>query len=210
MKRIKENNILYFVSIDRFLFRKRKEEWFNIQKKRSRRQNAAYIEYHLNGKIKIEKYYLNGSVVGFDEKKASEIHYYKNGNVLKKIFYCRYLIYGKEECYYLDGTLKKEIYYNNVKKKSTRHRDNDLPAEIHYYKNGKIKEEKWFRHGKLERREALSPVFIKYNNDSDNTVELKRLADIVVSYCKRNNINPDKISKLEKNKMLKYLNGPTL
>ena len=59
----------------------------------------------------------------------------------------------------LKGKVDYELWRDEVTKEF--HRDNDLPAKIYYYKNGRVEEEIWYSNGKLHRENDL-PALIKY------------------------------------------------
>ena len=69
----------------------------------------------------------------------------------------------------LDGTTREfDTWdeYRNVRDSLTLHSWNDQPAIIHYYDNGSIWYQYWYKEGKYHREGDLPAIIIYYSNDS--------------------------------------------
>lgn len=86
---------------------------------------------------------------------------------------------GGVSCVYLtttDEVLIKTAYYTNGKmrwrlsfKNGVLHRDDNKAAEIHYFPNGDVKSQTWYKHGRPYREDG--PFYIEYRMNGELSVE---------------------------------------
>ena len=94
------------------------DEWYKNGYSHRENNGPTKVTYYKNGSVKIEEWYNRNE----ESPGPTEIIYYESKDPTIKILY------------------KKTWFDNN----QNRNRKDDLPAEIEYYQNGSIKEEKWF------------------------------------------------------------------
>lgn len=204
----KEHGREYIIKRSYYFFKKIKEEWFNLNNKRSREKKPAYIEYYSNGLLKCEKYFRNGKPVGFDNSHPTEIFYNKDGNIIKKVFYSKSLEFKQSIEYYQNKQIKKVVYYLFLNNKYIKHKDGDKPSEISFYIDGKKESEKWFFEGSLKRKDPLLPIIIKY--DKDENIDFNRYSDDALNFCRNKGWNIETLTPYRKAILTKYLHSPSI
>lgn len=125
------------------------------------------VEYYNNGKIYSKLEFMDNYVRTYSES------FYKNGELYKMIHHSRNLrtkYYYKNEKMHRDDDKPAIIkYYPNGKieeemylKNDKFHRDNDKPARIKYYKNGYVRKEQYFIKGSNKRNDPTLPIKSEY------------------------------------------------
>ena len=123
-----------------------------------------YIDYFFKRKIGEIRRRFRFYIVGDTEKDLIKLIYYLNNGIFFSINNVR-AYYFEDELYW-QKKLFTRITSSDKRKISWMyndhfHRSRDKPAYIEYHKNGKLKTEKWFLHGKI-CRENGKPTIKKY------------------------------------------------
>lgn len=99
----------------------------------------------------------------------SVIEYYENGQKKMEENHYRNKEGSTEHKHMVTEFYSKNNYEFNDKKKSQRwfvdgkvtNNEEDVPASVEYYENGNVKNEAWYKEGKLHRN-GNHPAFIEY------------------------------------------------
>jgi len=107
--------------------------------------------------------------IEYDSREGKTIHGegYEYGKSVTSSFRIVRELTEKEIRELLKG--RYEVWRDEVTKEL--HRDNDLPALIEYYKNGRVYREKWYSNGKLHRENDLPAYITYYNTDVNRIVD---------------------------------------
>lgn len=152
-----------------------KVEYYKNGKKHRDGDNPAYIKFY-DDKHTIYgvEFWNNGAlhrnnnqpaIIEYHHGDISMLQYWTHGNITKYISY-----HDKstpKEIKYFDG----EYYKSNTSfmPKDGYHKDDDTPAVIYYYKNGAVKSELYYKHGKLHRK-GDKPAIIHYYDDASHNM----------------------------------------
>lgn len=100
----------------------------------------AYIEYHDNGNISYEYYFINGKIIN---NNPGRIYYRANGIKDSEFYFLTEDIHGPmvSLVYHKNGNLKYKTYF---KKFIDIKHHSEYPAFTEYYFNGNKKEEKYY------------------------------------------------------------------
>lgn len=125
------------------------------------------IQYYENGNEKRVEYHENGILCR--DCAPSVIEYYENGQKKMEENHYRNKEGSTEHKHMVTEFYSKNNYEFNDKKKSQRwfvdgkvtNNEEDVPASVEYYENGNVKNEAWYKEGKLHRN-GNHPAFIEY------------------------------------------------
>ena len=117
--------------------KKQSEKYYKEDKLHRNDNLPTEIDYDENGKIINYKCYKEGKL--HNERGPAEIYYYEDGDIYKEYWFLEGINYreGDNPCYtkyYPNNTPEIQIWNN---KNGKLHRENDKPAEIDRYSNGR-------------------------------------------------------------------------